>query len=152
MFLSSITDNNLTDLTMGNTTCVYKKQELLTLGEHLGSLPLLAESVLLSFCSFLCCAMFFFVFVLFVFILCLGSNVACISGLFILDSLSWVQCCLYLWVVYTWFFVLGPMLPVSLGCLYLIGCSFFSNVYFQLYWTHASFYGHFFSYTFRQNQ
>jgi hypothetical protein len=87
---------------MGNTTCVYKKQELLTLGEHLGSLPLLAESVLLSFCSFLCCAMFFFVFVLFVFILCLGSNVACISGLFILDSLSWVQCCLYLWVVYTW--------------------------------------------------
>jgi hypothetical protein len=35
-------------------------------------------------------------------ILCLVSNVACISGLFILDSLSWVQCCLYLWVVYTW--------------------------------------------------
>ena len=190
MFLSSITDNNLTDLTMGNTTLFIRNRNCLPLASiwvHSRFWRSPCCYLFVVFCAVLCFFLFLFYlssfFVLgpmvpvslgcLYLILCLGSNVACISGLFILDSLSWsnVACisglfildslcpmfirnrnclplasiwvhsrfwrspCCYLFVVFcavlcfflflfylSSFFVLGPMLPVSLGCLYLILC------------------------------
>ena len=59
----------------------YKRQELLTLRGHLGSLPLFEGSVLLIFSEF--CVVFF---ALFVIVPCLFyPNVASFSGLSILD-------------------------------------------------------------------
>ena len=47
-----------------------------------------------------------------------------------------ILCCQLLWVVYFCFVfspsILYPMLPVSLGCLFLISLSVFSNVYLKL--------------------
>jgi hypothetical protein len=44
MFLSSITDKNLTGRLWVTRRVFYKKQELLTLHEHLGSLPILIST------------------------------------------------------------------------------------------------------------
>ena len=63
----------------------YKKQELLTLHQHLVSHPLprvfvSAIIVLLNYFIFLCC-----VFALFVFVLHLVPGVVCVSGLYRLE-------------------------------------------------------------------
>ena len=69
-------------------------------------------------------------FVLFVFVLCLVPNIACVSGLSILfficlRPVSCTQYCLFLWVVHSLFYlssssVLCLILPVSLGCPFFV--------------------------------
>jgi hypothetical protein len=51
--------------------------------------------------------------------LCLVSNVACFSGLFILDC-----SCLFLWIVHSWL-----LLSVSLDCSFLIAPACFSGLF-----------------------
>ena len=76
----------LPDLTIWGTGWMsYKKQELLTLHQHLVSHPLprvfvSAIIVLLNYFIFLCC-----VFALFVFVLYLVPGVVCVSGLYRLE-------------------------------------------------------------------
>ena len=68
---------------MNNTVDgVYKKQELLIPPEHLGEHPVFGRVRVADLCRFLCCV---FCFVLFIFVLRLVSNVACVSALVILD-------------------------------------------------------------------
>ena len=79
------------------------------------------------------------------FLLCFFSfnsvfYVASFSGLSIFALFFLLQfctlCCQLLWVVYFCFVfspsILYPMLPASLGCLFLISLSVFSNVYLKL--------------------
>jgi hypothetical protein len=61
----------------------YKKEELLTHHEHLGSPPFFMWFVVVII--FVFCVV---VFVLFVFVLCLAPKFGCVSGLSILDFLS----------------------------------------------------------------
>ena len=61
----------------------YKKEELLTHREHLGSPPCFMWFVLVIIFVF-----FVVVFALIVFVLCLAPKVGCVSGLSILDCLS----------------------------------------------------------------
>ena len=84
-FLSSITDNTVIGLDymhMSNMAVSYKKQELLTLHEHLGSPPVFGWVRGAHLFSFLCCVFG----VLFVFVLCLVFS----------------QICRCLWIVYSW--------------------------------------------------
>jgi hypothetical protein len=95
----------------------YKKQELLTFPEYLGSRPFSCGSMLLILCWFC------FVFILFVYTMlpvfldCLRPvcvhNVASVSGLS--SSCVCTQCCQCFWVVFVLF--VYTMLPVFLGCL-----------------------------------
>ena len=69
----------------------YKKQELVSLYNHLLSSLIFGGSVLLVFLVF--CVVFY---MLFVFVLCLVSNAVCVSGLSIVDChfgflLSFIQ-------------------------------------------------------------
>ena len=61
----------------------YKKQELLTLPEHLGSSPIIGGARVAHLFSFLCCLVFYF-FLLIVFVLCfvypiLPKSLNCLS-------------------------------------------------------------------------
>ena len=100
-----------------------KKQELLTLHEHLGSPPVFCEVRLAHLFSFLC-----YVFVCLYLVSCV-PNIASVSVL----SLSCVlcsQCCQCLCIVFVLLLVF-PMLPVSLDCPFLIAPLVFSNIYYS---------------------
>ena len=78
--------------TVAQTRLVYmsnKRQELLTLREHLCLPPVFVESVLLIFFSYLCCVVSFFLY--FILLLCLFYS-----------SFLCTQCCQCLWIIHSW--------------------------------------------------
>ena len=67
-----------------------------------------------------------------------------------IQNILCTQCCQFLWIVYfllslryslTFIYLVYPMLPVSLDCLFLIAPSVFSNVYLSCVPNVASFSG-----------
>jgi hypothetical protein len=88
-------------------------------------------------------------FVLYVFVLCLVPNIACVSGFSILcfvclRSVPCAQYCLCLWILHSLFCmssfcVLCPILPVSLDCPFFSASSVFCNVYLSIYFWYSIF-------------
>ena len=81
----------------------YKRQELLTLREHMGSPSVFGGARVARLYSFMCCG-FFFVFFLFVFVLSFvcRHDLTEILLKVALITICLTQCCQCLWTVHSW--------------------------------------------------